>query len=68
MDELQVLIDIVRPNVTEFFPKSISHVDNNRNEYKINDITCYAGATKVYIRAVALLYIKEKTSNVIVSQ
>ena len=57
MDELQVLIDIVRPNVTEFFPKSIIPVDNDRNEYKIKDFTCYTGATKVYIRAFALLYI-----------
>ena len=57
MDELQVLIDIFRPYVTEFFPKGTSHVYNDRNEYKIKDFTCYTGATKVYIRAVALLFI-----------
>ena len=58
MDELHVLITIVRPNVTEFFPKSIIPVDNDKNEYKIKCFTCYIGAIKEKIRG-DVIYIRE---------
>ena len=59
---MQVLISIVKPDVivvTELFPKRISHVNIDKNEYKLIGYTCYTGTIKKNIRGV-VIYIGEE--------
>ena len=62
MGELQVLISIVKPDVivvTELFPKCLSPVNIDKNEYKLIGYTCYTGTIKENIRGV-VIYIREE--------
>ena len=62
MGELQVLISIVKPDVivvTKLFPKSLSPVNIDKNEYKLIGYTSYTGTIKENIRGVEI-YIREE--------